>query len=266
VLSTMLPGQYLFRYPMLVKAIPGTLRTGGAPFEPTHWSVVLLAAQSQSLEAAQSALANFCQAYWPPLYAFVRRRGLPPDDAQDCVQAFFAHLLEANTLSRACREKGHLRTFLLGSLQHFMAKDYHRANALKRGGGKEVISLDDCLVEAEAAALSNTHADETSCYDQAWAAALTRRAWTRLHDAFVDEGKGPLFEELKGFLSAGSASPPNQEEVATKLAIPVATLRTHLHRLRQRYRECLRAEVAPTVSSPGQIDEEMRYLYSVLLA
>ena len=182
---------------MLVKAIPGTLRAGGAPFQPTHWTVVLLAAQSQSLEAAQAALANFCQAYWPPLYAFVRRRGYPSCEAQDCVQAFFVHLLEANTLSRACREKGHLRTFLLGSLQHFMAKDYHRANALKRGGGKQIVSLEDCLIEAEAAGSTNTEADESACYDQNWAAALTRRAWTRLHEAFAEEGKESLFEELK---------------------------------------------------------------------
>ncbi len=262
----MLPNPYVYRYPMLVKAIPGTLRAGGAPFEPTHWSVVLLAAQSQSQEVAQSALANFCQAYWPPLYAFVRRRGLPPDDAQDCVQAFFAHLLEANTLSRACREKGHLRTFLLGSLQHFMANEYHRANALKRGGGKQIVSLEDCLVEAEAAVATNARADETSWYDQTWAAALTRRAWARLHDVFIEEGRGPLFDELKGFLSAGSASPRSQDEVAAKLGMPVATLRTHLHRLRQRYRDCLRAEVAQTVSGPGQIDEEMSYLYRVLTA
>ena len=262
----MLPSPYVFCYPVLVKAIPGTLRAGGAPFQPTHWSVVLLAAQSQSLEAAQSALANFCQAYWPPLYAFVRRRGYSSCEAQDCVQAFFAHLLEANTLSRACREKGHLRTFLLGSLQHFMAKDYHRANALKRGGGKQIVSLEDCLVEAEAAVATHTEADETSSYDQDWAAALTRRAWTRLHEAFVEEDKGALFEELKTFLSAGTVVPPNQEEVAAKLGIPLATLRTHLHRLRQRYRECLRAEVALTVSSPGQVDEEMRYLYRVLMA
>ena len=261
----MLPNRHTYHYPVPVKARSGTLRAGGAPFEPTHWSVVLLAAGSQSSEAAQSALASFCQAYWPPLYAFVRRRGHPPEDAQDCVQAFFVHLLEANTLSRACREKGTLRTFLLGSLQNFIAKDYHRANALKRGGGQQIVSLNDGLIEAEAAARTNTEADETSWYDQTWAAALTRRAWTRLHDAFVDEANAQLFEELRAFLSAGSSVPPSQEEIAARLGMPVATLRTHLHRLRQRYRESLRAEVALTVSSPGEIDEEMRYLYHVLM-
>ncbi len=257
---------YFFGYPALVKAIPGTLGAGGSPFQPTHWSVVLLAAQSQSLEAARSALANFCQLYWPPLYAFVRRRGYPSADAQDCVQAFFAHLLEANTLSRACREKGHLRTFLLGSLQHFMANEYHRANTLKRGGGNQIVSMDDCLVETEAAVSTNTEADETARYDQDWAAALTRRAWSRLRETYVEEGKGALFEEWKAFVSTGSAPPPDQEEVAARLGMPVATLRTHLHRFRLRYRECLRAEVALTVASPGQIDDEMRYLYRILMA
>lgn len=226
----------------------------------------MLAAQSQSLEAAQSALANFCQVYWPPLYAFVRRRGYPPADAQDCVQAFFAHLLEANTLSRACREKGHLRTFLLGALQHFMAKDYRSTQALKRGGGKQIVSLDDCFLEAEAAVSTNPGADESVWYDQTWAVALTRRAWTRLRDAFVEDGRGEMFDELKVFLSGGPATMPSQEETAAKLGVPLATLRTHLHRLRQRYRECLREEVALTVSSPSQVDEEMHYLYRVLIS
>ena len=147
-----------------------------------------------------------------------------------------------------------------------MAKDYRSTQTLKRGGGKQIVSLEDCLIEAEAAVSRNTEADESACYDQNWAAALTRRAWTRLHEAFAAEDKEPLFEELKPFLSAGAAVPPDQAEVAARLGMPIATLRTHLHRSRQRYRECLRAEVAQTVSSPGQIDEEMHYLYRVLMA
>lgn len=225
-----------------------------------------MAAESQSLEAARAALADFCQAYWPPLYAFVRRRGLNAADAQDCVQAFFAHLLEANTLSRVCRERGHLRTFLLGSLQHFMANEYHRARALKRGGGQQVVPLDDHFAEAEAAAHADAGAEESAWYDQTWAAALTRRAWQRLQDAYAAEGRAALFADLKGFLSPGTAAPPDQETTAARLGMPVATLRTHLHRMRGRYRECLRAEVALTVSSPGQVDEEMRYLYRTLLS
>lgn len=249
-----------------MKAVPGTLGAGGAPFQPTHWSVVLLAAQSQSLEAARGALAEFCQAYWPPLYAFVRRRGYSPEDAQDLIQAFFAHLLEADTLSRACQEKGRLRTFLLGALQNFMLNDREHRRALKRGGGQQIISFDEHYAEAEAAASTDAGMDETCWYDQTWAAAVTRRAWERLHAAFVAEGKAALFAELKGFLSAGESAPAGQEETASRLQIPVATLRTHIHRLRQRYRDTLRAEVAQTVSHPGETDEEMRYLHRVLLS
>lgn len=259
-----LPSGYAVRYPGLVRAIPGTLGAGGAPFEATRWSMVQLAAQSQSTEEARTALAGLCQAYWPPLYAFVRRRGFPPSDAQDCVQGFFAHLLEANTLGRVCREKGHLRTFLLGSLQHFMAQEYRRARALKRGGDRRIVPLDDHAAEAEAAVCVNMAADESFCYDQAWAAALTRRAWQRLQETYTEDGKASLFAELKIFLSAGAAVTPSQEETAARLDMPLATLRTHLHRLRGRYRECLRAEVALTLSNPGEVEEEMHYLYRVL--
>lgn len=262
----MLQTSVVYRYPALVKVMPGTLNTGRADFQPTRWSVVLLAAQSQSLENARSALANFCEAYWSPLYAFVRRRGYAPADAQDCVQAFFAHLLEANTLSRVCREKGRLRTFLLGALQHFIAKDYRSAHALKRGGGRQIVPLEDHFVEAEAALCMHAAADESVIYDQTWAKALTTRAWTHLRDSFIKDGKGALFEELKAFLSGGSATPPSQEAAAAKLGVPLATLRTHLHRLRQRYRESLREEVALTVSGPSQVDEEMQYLYRILLS
>lgn len=249
-----------------MKAVPGTLGAGGAPFQPTHWSVVLLAAQSQSQEAARSALADFCQSYWPPLYAFVRRRGYSSDDAQDCIQAFFTHLLEASTLSRACQEKGRLRTFLLGSLQNFMGNEREHRQALKRGGGQQIISFDAHYAEAEAAAHTDPDASETCWYDQTWAAAVTRRAWERLQAALAEEGKGALFAELKTFLAANPVADHNQEETAARLGMPLATLRTHIHRLRQRYRDLLRTEVALTVSHPAETEEEMRYLHRVLLS
>ena len=249
-----------------MKAVPGTLGAGGAPFQPTHWSVVLLAAQSQSQEAARAALADFCQAYWPPLYAFVRRRGRSPDDAKDCIQAFFAHLLEAGTLSRACQEKGRLRTFLLGSLQNFMLKEREHQRALKRGGAHQIISFDEHYAEAEAASQTELEASETIWYDQTWAAAVTRRAWEHLQAAFAEEGKAALFAELKGYLSVSEGAGSRQEEAAARLGMPLATLRTHVHRLRQRYRDALRAEVALTVSHPSETDEEMRYLHQILLS
>ncbi len=247
-----------------VKPVPGTLGAGGAAFQPTRWSVVK-AAQSQSPEEARAALTSFYQDYWPPLYAFVRRRGHSPSDAEDLIQAFFTHLLEGNALRRVDREKGKLRTFLLGSLQHFLANEYHRDRALKRGGAHQMVSLEEHHAEAEAAALAAPGIEDGAWYDQAWAVALTRRAWEAVQRRYTGEGKGPLFEALKPFLLAGT-SPPSHDGVAASLGIPIATLRTHVHRLRQRYRETVRAEVAETLAEPGEIDAEMRHLFRALMS
>ncbi len=226
--------------------------------------MVLCAAQSQSLEDAQRALTDFCQAYWPPLYAFLRRQGRSPSDAQDLTQGFFVHLLEHDTLSRASREKGRLRTFLLGSLQHFLANEYDHAHRLKRGGGVQIVSMDEHLVEAEALMSASSHGSEGNIFDQNWAVTLMSQAWEHLEKAFVAEGKKGVFEELKPFVVGGTTMPPSQEEVAARLGVPISTLRTWLQRLRQRYREELRLEVARTVSNPAEIDEEMRYLHRLL--
>ncbi|MBE7157292.1 MAG: FAD-dependent monooxygenase [Rhodospirillales bacterium] len=248
------------------KAMPGTLQEGGAPFHTTHWSVVLLAAQSQSFDEAQRALTDFCQGYWPPIYAFLRRRGYPRSDAQDLTQGFFAHLLEQDTLSRADREKGRLRTFLLGSLQHFLANEYDRAHALKRGGGLQIVSMDEHLAEAEATMSAALHSDERSSYDQNWAVTLMGQAWEQLERAFAAEGKSRVLGELKSFVVGGAAAPPSQEETAARLQVPISTLRTWLQRLRGRYRDALRTEVGRTVSAPSEIDEEMRYLHHLLVS
>jgi RNA polymerase sigma-70 factor (ECF subfamily) len=194
----------------------------------------------------------------------LRSRRYKPEDAQDHVQAFFAYLLAQKALSRADREKGRLRTFLLGSLQNFLNNEYDRAHALKRGGGQEIVSFEEHLADAEAAMLSTAHLDEVSCYDLAWASNVVKRGWERLRATLADEGKAEWFDELKPFLAGGTAAPPNQEEVAARLRVPVATLRTWISRLRQRYREALRAEVASTVSDPAEIDGELRYLYRLL--
>jgi len=248
-----------------MKAVPGTLQEKPASFQTTHWTVVLRAGQREPDRSAQEALAAFCEAYWPPLYAFLRNRRYRPEDAKDLVQAFFAHLLAQNALSHANREKGRLRTFLLGSLQNFLSNEYDRANALKRGGGLEIVSFDEHFPEAEASMLATAHLDEVSCYDVTWATNVVARAWQRLRAAFAEEGKAEWFDELKPFLAGGTTVPPNQEEVATRIGVPVATLRTWISRLRQRYREALRAEVGSTVSDPAEIDEELRYLYRLLM-
>ena len=249
-----------------VKAIPGTLQEGGKPFHTTHWSVVALAAQSQSNQDARRALTDFCQAYWPPLYAFLRHQGRSSTDAQDLTQGFFAHLLEHDTLTRASREKGKLRTFLLGSFQNYLANEYDHARRLKRGGGVQIVSMDEHLAEAEALTSTSTRGDAHGSYDQSWAATLMSQAWERLELAFAAEGKAHVFAELRPFVTGTAAEPPSQEEAAARLGVPISTLRNWLMRLRQRCREELRAEVARTVSDPAEVDEEMRYLHRMLSA
>ena len=248
-----------------MKAVPGTLQEGGASFQTTHWTLVLQAGQTLSSESARQALAALCEAYWPPLYAFLRHRRYNSADAQDLVQGFFVQLLAQNALSRADREKGRLRTFLLASLQNFLSNEYDRAHALKRGGGHEIVSFDEHLPEAEAAMLSTAHLDDVSAYDLAWASNVVTRAWQRLHKAFAEEGKAEWLAELKPFLAGGTAGAPNQEEVAGRMGVPIATLRTWISRLRHRYRDALRAEVACTVSEPADLDEELRHLYRLLM-
>ena len=224
------------------------------------------AREPESPESARQALAGFCEAYWPPLYSFLRHRGYPSADAQDLVQGFFAFLLEQNTLSRADQEKGRLRTFLLGSLQNFLFNEYDRARALKRGGGRQIVSFEEHVPEAEAAMLATSHLSDAACYDLVWASNIVTRGWQRLQNEFVTEGKAEWLEELRPFVAGGSVTPPDQEGAAARLGVPIATLRTWLSRLRQRYRESLRMEVASTVSDPADVDLELRHLYQILMA
>jgi len=242
------------------------LQEGGASFQTTHWTVVLRAGEADSEPSAHRALSGFCESYWPPLYTFLRHRGHPSADAQDLVQSFFVHLLEQNTLSRADRQKGRLRTFLLGSLENFLYNEYDRTRALKRGGDRQILSIEQHLPEAEAAMLATVHLSDAACYDLAWASTIVSRAWKNLQDQFEAEGKAEWLEELRPFVAGGGMRTPSQEEAAARLGVPIATLRTWLSRLRQRFRESLRAEVGSTVSDPADIDGELRHLYEILLA
>jgi RNA polymerase sigma-70 factor (ECF subfamily) len=168
-------------------------------------------------------------------------------------------------LIRADQQKGRLRTFLLGSLQNFLYNEYDRTRALKRGGGRQVVSIEEHLPEAEAAMLATAHLSDAGCYDLVWASNIVSRAWQNLENAFMAEGKAEWLEELRPFVAGGSVTPPNQEEAAARLGVPIATLRTWLSRLRQRYRESLRLEVANTVSDPADVDQELQYLYRILM-
>jgi RNA polymerase sigma-70 factor (ECF subfamily) len=242
------------------------LQEGGASFQTTHWTLVLQAQPVEPTEASQQALATFCETYWPPLYAFLRRRGYSPADAQDLVQGFFAYLLGKNALSHADQEKGRLRTFLLTSLQNFVMDERDRSRTIKRGGGQRILSFDEYQPEVEAAMLATAHLDDVSCYDITWASNIARRAWQHLHQVLAAEGRSKLLEELKPFIAGAGAMPSTHEEAAARLGVPIATLRTWLSRLRQRYRTLLRMEVASTVSDPADVDAELHYLYRILMA
>jgi DNA-directed RNA polymerase specialized sigma24 family protein len=242
------------------------LQDGGAPFQTTHWTVVLQAGGAESEESRRRALASFSEAYWPPLYTFVRRRGYSPADAQDVVQGFFVHLFEKNTLSRADQEKGRLRTFLLGSLQNFLLKQHERMRAVKRGGGQQFVSFDELLPQAEASMLATSHLGDVNSYDIAWASSVVARAWKNVRDRLAAEGKREWGDELRPFVAGGTMTAPNQEEVAKRLGTSVENFRVSLSRLRQTYRHALRAEVASTVSDPKDIDDELHYVYRILTA
>lgn len=248
-----------------MQTIPITRHHERASFRTTRWNVVMIATQSHSPEAARQALSSLCQAYWPPLYAFLRRQGYSSSDAQDLTQGFFVYLLEHDVFSQADREKGRLRTFLLSSLQNFAADEYDRARRLKRGGDQQMISFERHLVEAEAMLATAAQYDGIDCYDRYWSYTMINQAWERLHQEYEAVGKSHLLNALKPFLM-GAANQPSQKEVADRFGIPPVALRKALLTLRQRYRAILRMAVADTVSDPSEIDEELHYLYRLLLS
>ncbi len=249
-----------------MKAVPGTLQNGGASFATTRWSVI--AACTRGSETADNALAQLCRDYWPPSYSFVRRRGYGPADAQDLVQGFFAFLLETKGYARTDRNKGKFRSFLLASLKHYMADVWDRERALKRGGDQSFVSLDEQIEVVENMYVNEAAAmtlDEEQVYEQQWATALVSRALARVRAEFVNGPGTQLFNGLKPFLTGGVGL-PSQTEVAAKLDMPIDTLRSHLSRLRTRYRELLREEVARTIAVADDVDEELRHLCRILTA
>ena len=245
-----------------VKATPGTLREGGASFATTHWSVVAQAALTDVPEAA-TALAQLCELYWPPIYSFIRRSGYPPSDAQDLTQSFFAFFLRTKAYARTDRLHGKFRSFLLASVKNFLSDHWDRDRAVKRGGDFEIISLDQQTAETFYDPASADDSSAECLFDVRWAKTLTSSALNALRQELEAEGKTQLFEQLKTFLIGGSDL-PSYNEASTRTGLPAATVKTHVHRLRQRYREIVRCEIARTVSSPHEIDEELHYLCNIL--
>jgi RNA polymerase sigma-70 factor (ECF subfamily) len=237
-----------------------TADPGGRAFHTTRWSVIT-AAQGDTTSAA-AAVGDLCQCYWFPLYAFVRRRGHAVHDAQDLTQAFFARFLEHRGFAAVDRANGRFRSFLLASLKHFLANEYDRQQAAKRGGGCTFVPLNDPNAEARYHAHAAEQLTAERLFDREWALALLDRALARLAAEMAAEGKGTQFEALK-FCLTGAASAP-YAEVAASLGLSEGAVKVAVHRLRTRYRAHLRAEVAATVEADADIDDELRELLRAL--
>jgi len=212
---------------------------------------------------ARDALENLCRAYWFPIYAFVRRQGQNPDDAQDLTQEFFARLLEKKQLAVADPARGRFRSFLLASLKHFLANEWDKARARKRGGGQMLIPIDAADAETKYGLEPADPATAEKIFEQRWALAMLDQVLRRLRAEYVRDGRENLFEKLKPTLTEASRTVA-YAEIATRLRTTEGAVKVAVHRLRQRYREVLRAEIADTVASPGEVEDEIRNLFAAL--
>lgn len=231
-------------------------------FTTTHWSVVLEAGRDESPKARE-ALGTVCRAYWYPLYAYVRRKGYEAEEAQDLTQEFFARLIARNYLSVADRHKGKFRSFLLGSLEHFLAREWSKARAQKRGGGQLIHSLDAMDGERRYLQEPADALTPSVIFDRRWATTLLEQAMSRLRDESVARQKGELFGQLESLLS-GEKGEASYAAIAAALEMSEGAVKVAVHRLRQRYGELVREEIARTVATPEEVEDELRYLFAVL--
>jgi DNA-directed RNA polymerase specialized sigma24 family protein len=233
---------------------------GGRPnFRTTQWGLVATASAAEGTTALEELYRLYCF----PVYSFIRRRGYGRQDAQDLTQDFFVHLLEKGTLGRANPQRGRFRNFLLGSLEYFLANSAERACAGKRGGGCQWVFLDDETTEDRHQLAAPEGMTAEKLFDARWAVALIEATFVRLRAELESEGKGHLFDALQGFLLGREAA--SYQQVANALSLSLGTVKTAIHRLRGRYRELLREEVARTVIAPTEVDEELRYLRAALM-
>jgi RNA polymerase sigma-70 factor (ECF subfamily) len=236
-------------------------RQGGERFGETAWSVVL-AAGNASEPRASEALSELCRVYWPPVYGYLRRRGYNRDDAQDLTQNFFQHLLREETVRRASRERGRFRSFLLGALGRLVADEQARAGALKRGGGAQLVSMQEFATEE----LHHQHATSELTPDEAldarWAGVLLQHALDKVRAGFSADGKAEIFENLSPFL-AGEKPYFSYQDVAKRMGLGLGAVKTHIHRLRRQFATAVRQEVMQTVSAPHEVEDELRQLRAV---
>jgi len=229
-------------------------------FATTHWSLVLEAKDSQN-QAATQALEELCQAYWYPLYAYARRSGIAPDEAQDLTQQFFHQLLEKHFLDTVHPSKGKFRSFLLATFKNLIKSEWRRANAQKRGGGQVILSIDEQDPEGRYKCEPEDAVTPDQLYERRWAQTLVGRAINRLKEEWENQGKP--FEKLKVYLLGQRGSVPFAE-MASELGTTEIALKASVHRMRRRYGEIFRSEVALTVDDPSEVDEELRHLLGAL--
>jgi len=231
-------------------------------FPLTHWSLVLRAGKSDTAPT-RAALASLCQMYWFPLYAHARRRGHTPHDAEDLTQEFFARLLEGNWIARADQQRGRFRSFLLSAMKHFMANEWRRAGARRRGGGQVTVPFDTALAETRYAAEPAPASAADAAYDRQWALTLLDLTLRRLEAEFAVAGRAGDYLVLKDTLMAGRGG-IDYAAVAAQLGLAEGAARVAVHRLRKRFREIFRAEIAQTLAGDADLEGELRHLAAVL--
>jgi len=224
---------------------------------------VVLVAGHFSNPGAAAALEKLCRAYWYPLYAFVRRQGYSSSDAEDLTQGFFAWLLESKHLGVADQERGRFRSFLLCRLKHFLSDEFKKARAQKRGGGQHVVSLDAALAEERYDLEPSTEVSPELVFDRRWALMVMEQTVARLRTEYLAADRAELFEELKHF-QPGEEAERSYAEVAARLGLSEGAVKSAVYRLRQRHRDLLREEIAQTVATPAEVEEEIRYLISIM--
>lgn len=234
----------------------------GSHFAATRWSMVLAAGNWRAGTAAQRAMGELARMYWFPLYAYLRRTGNAPSQAEDLVQGFFARLLEKDALAAVDRSKGKFRSFLLASLKNFLANEWDKGRAQKRGGGKEVLALDALAAEARYAAEPVDTMTPERVFERRWALTLLDQVLQRLRDEYAGRGQGAIFTALEQVLVGGQEA--RYAQIAEQLRMTEGAVKVAGHRLRRRYRELLREEIAQTVAEPGLVDEEIRQLLGSL--
>jgi RNA polymerase sigma factor (sigma-70 family) len=231
-------------------------------FVTTQWSAVLAAGHSETTQA-RAALEQLCQTYWPPLYAYVRRAGYSREEAQDLTQEFFARLLAQNTVARADPARGRFRSFLLASFKHFLSSEWEKGRAWKRGGRAQTIPLEFDTAESRCAQPAASGDTPDRAYDRQWALALLDVVLGRLQREYSDAGRDDLFLGLKDTLAGGRAEIPYRD-LGAQLGMSEGAVKVAAHRLRRRYRELLREEIANTVAGPEEVEEELRQLFAAL--